>query len=173
MFILVYAESLPPDQILTRLTIIAETHAIEVEQRELVEGGQWLAKQSFGQQSGEREGRIVAYSPISPVGDNDVYKYTLVSTREDEKDFFETFYLKLAADKSSYWIAKFATSESDYQEQVYLRQFENSLSSLRIEGLRPTEDEQADVSEGDEKEIAGEKNEADDSESEAADERSD
>jgi hypothetical protein len=134
MFILVYAESLPPDQILTRLTVIAEAHEIPADQRERIEGGRWLAGQSFNQQKTEREGRIVAYSPIQAVGDNDVHKYTLVSTGPEGKDSFETFYLKLASDKSSYWIAKFVTSESDFQEQVYLPQFEASLSSLKVEG---------------------------------------
>ena len=148
MFILVYAESMGPDQIFTRLTIIAETHSVDEENREFVEGGHWLARQSFGQQSGEREGRIVAYSPILPVGTNDVYKYTIVTKGPDEKDAFESFYVKMAADKSSYVIAKFTTSESDFQEKIYLKQFEDSLETLRIESLEVDSDDDAEEAAG-------------------------
>lgn len=163
MFILVYAESLPPDQVLTRLTVVAEAHAIEAENREFIEGGRWLAGQSFNQQTGEREGRMVAYSPIQAVGDNDVHKYTLVSTGPDGKDSFETFYLRLAPDNSSYWIAKFVTSEADYQEQIYLQQFEDSLSSLRVETVAASSEDAADE---DEEEADEDGAEADNSEGE-------
>jgi hypothetical protein len=145
MFILVYAESVADGQLNTRIQIVAESHEIPEESREFVEDSKWLARQSYGQQRIEREDRIVAFSPIEAVGDSDLSKFTIVTSAPDGSDLFESFYVKLAPDHSSYLIAKMTTIESDFLEQDYLKQLEDSLAGIRVDSAEPATDRDGDA----------------------------
>jgi hypothetical protein len=145
MFILVYAESVADGQLNTRIQIVAESHEIPEESREFVEDSKWLSRQSYGQQRIEREDRIVAFSPIEAVGDSDLSKFTIVTSAPDGSDMFESFYVKLAPDHSSYLIAKMTTIESDFQEQDYLKQLEDSLAGIRVDSAEPATDRDGDA----------------------------
>jgi hypothetical protein len=127
-FILVYAESIPPNQINTRVQVDAEAFAVP--DPAVIQGLMWLTEQGQAQQVKERGENLVAFSKIAPVASNEnVLSYALV-TRAGSEDLHEVFYVILALDKTSYLVAKLTTKEPDHRQQVYFRQFEESLASL-------------------------------------------
>jgi hypothetical protein len=127
-FVLVYAETVPPDQINTRIQVDAE--AFVVPDPAVIRDLMWLTEQSQAQQVKERGDNLLAFSKIAPIASTDkVLSYALV-TRAGDADIHEVFYVTLAPDKTSYLVAKMTTKEQDYRQQVYFGQFEVSLASL-------------------------------------------
>jgi hypothetical protein len=127
-FVLVYAETVPPDQVNTRIQVDAE--AFVVPDPAIIRDLMWLTEQSQAQQVKERGDNLVAFSKIAPVASSDkVMTYALV-TRAGNEDVHEIFYVTLAPDKTSYLVAKMTTKEQDYRQQVYFGEFEASLASL-------------------------------------------
>ena len=127
-FVLVYAETVPPDQINTRIQVEAEAFAVP--DTEVVQSLEWLTEQGQAQQVKERGDKLIAFSKIAPVAANDkVLSYALV-TRVGNEDLHEVFYTTLAPDKTSYLVAKMTTKEPDHRQQIYFGQFEASLASL-------------------------------------------
>jgi hypothetical protein len=128
--ILVYAETVDGDQIHTRTQVDMEAFAANPE--ELRGDVMWLTEQSHAQQVKERSDKLVAFSRIGPVESNPaVMSYALVTRIAPDEDMFETFYVALAKDKTSYFVAKLATKDTDYRSQPYFSGFESSLASLR------------------------------------------
>ena len=129
-FILVYAEMIEGDKINTRAQVNAEAFAIP-ENAALGHDTLWLTEQGQAQQVKERGDSLVAFSKIAPVKANaDVLSYSLV-TKQGDIELFETFYVMLAPNKSSYIVAKVTTKDTDFRTQPYFGQLEESLASLR------------------------------------------
>lgn len=130
MFILVYAEEVDGGQINTRAQVNAESYVIAdgaADGRDTL----WLTEQGQAQQVKERGDKLVAFSKITPIESNpSVMSYSLV-TKIDGVDMFETFYVALAPDKTSYIVAKITTKDTDFRTQPYFSQLEASLKSLR------------------------------------------
>lgn len=125
---LVYAETVASDQINTRMQVDAEAFAVP--DPAMIQDLLWLTEQGQAQQVKERGDTLVAFSKITPVESNkDVQSYALV-TRVGSEDFHEIFYVALAPDKTSYLVAKMTTKEPDHRQQIYFKQFEESLASL-------------------------------------------
>ena len=130
MFILVYAEEMDGGQINTRAQVNAEAYKIPdgaADGRDTL----WLTEQGQAQQVKERGDKLVAFSKITPIESNpSVMSYSLV-TKIDGIDMFETFYVALAPDKTSYIVGKLTTKDIDFRTQPYFSQLEASLKSLR------------------------------------------
>jgi hypothetical protein len=127
-FVLVYAESIPPNQINTRVQVDAEAFAVPDPM--VIQSLVWLTEQGQAQQVKERGDNLIAFSKIAPLASNaNVLSYALV-TRAGTEDLHEVFYVMLAPDKSSYLVAKMTTKEPDHRQQIYFSQFEESLASL-------------------------------------------
>lgn len=130
MFILVYAEEIDGGQINTRAQVNAESYKIPdgaADGRDTL----WLTEQGQAQQVKERGDKLVAFSKITPIESNpSVMSYSLV-TKIDGVDMFETFYVALAPDKTSYIVGKLTTKDIDFRTQPYFSQLEASLKSLR------------------------------------------
>jgi hypothetical protein len=129
-FILVYAETVDQDKINTRAQLNAEAFAIP-EGLALNHDTMWLTEQGQAQQVKERGDNLVAFSKIAPVESNPaVMTYSLVS-KQAGVELYETFYVMLAPNKTSYIVAKVTTKDTDFRTQPYFGQVEASLASLR------------------------------------------
>jgi hypothetical protein len=129
-FVLVYAETVDTEKINTRAQVNAEAFAIPAG---AAEGHDtlWLTEQGQAQQVKERGDKLVAFSKITPLGSNaDVMSYSLV-TKDSGVELYETFYVMLAPNKTSYIVAKITTKDTDFRNQPYFGQVEASLASLR------------------------------------------
>ena len=127
-FRLVYAEDLGEGRINTRMEVTARAFAIP--DPDLVSDAATLAQTSQTQQASDRGEGLIAFSRVAQLaGAKHVHWFTLVS-KVGDKDLQEAFFVALAPDKSEYFVAKLATTETDYAESPYFKPFVESLSSL-------------------------------------------
>lgn len=146
---LVYAEILETSMINTRADAVAEAFSIDTP--DIVPSALQLTLNGQTQQMEERGDQLVGYTRIekveSPV---ETHSYTLKTRLTETKNRYETYFVSLAPDKSTYMVVKFTTDEEGYNEKSFFKEFVASYAKLALPGLaEPSEEPQAS---GDEKE---------------------
>lgn len=128
----VFAERTPAGTVNIRASVSIE--AFEVPQGAAIGSGRELTEIALDQQTAQRKAALVAVSTVSTVpGRQGFETYTLVSKAGDT-ELHETFFVLLAPDRLAYLVAKFATQEPTYRDQLYWAQFYGALNSLRLDG---------------------------------------
>ncbi len=128
----VFAERTVPGAINIRADITLE--AFDVPAGSAVPSARALTELARGQQAAERKQSLVSSTEVSTVpGRQGLQTYSLVS-KIGEVEIHEVFFVLLSPDRSSYLVAKFATKEPGYRDELYWAQFYGALSSLGSDG---------------------------------------
>jgi hypothetical protein len=137
---LVYAEILEDSMINTRADAVAEVFSIDTP--DIVPSALKLTLNGQTQQMEERGDQLIGYTRIekieSPV---ETHAYTLKVRISETTNRYETFFVSLAPDKSTYMVVKFTSTEEDYSDQSFFKEFVASYAKLTLPGIAEPADE--------------------------------
>ncbi len=131
---LVYAEQLEENKINNRCYIVMEVHDLPAEAGSPAASD--LAERGRRQRTEGVKEQLAALSPIAAVPGVDntyTYRFLLHGPPELGADYYEVYYVMLAADKSQYVIMQVNTRDLDYENQLYFQQFYATLAKLKYQ----------------------------------------
>lgn len=128
---IVYAEQITADQINTRADFGAQ--AFPIPEPEKAPNAEVLARLSLEQRTQEKGKDLVAMSAIEPVDGAQVpmFQYTIV-TKVEQEDYYETYFIALAPDKSEYFAGKLVTKDHEFRDQAYYAVLRASMAGMKF-----------------------------------------